>query len=78
MWAPTFVTLALCYLAVAALFGAGMIAGGLMVCHQYGIPGGLALLSGDLLDPWPERMDYAVRAGFLVWVYQMIAGPPTV
>ena len=27
------------------------------------------LLTGDLLDPRPERMRYAVRALFLVWIY---------
>jgi ABC-type transporter Mla maintaining outer membrane lipid asymmetry ATPase subunit MlaF/ABC-type transporter Mla maintaining outer membrane lipid asymmetry permease subunit MlaE len=69
LWAPAWVSLGLAYLAIAAVFALGMIAGGLVVCEQYGVTGGWELLTGDLLDPRPERMRYAVRAGFLVWVY---------
>jgi ABC-type transporter Mla maintaining outer membrane lipid asymmetry ATPase subunit MlaF/ABC-type transporter Mla maintaining outer membrane lipid asymmetry permease subunit MlaE len=69
LWAPAWLAAALCYLAVAALFAAGMIAGGLLVCRSYGIHDGWQLLTGDLLDPRPERLRYAVRAAFLVWMY---------
>ncbi|TMQ05460.1 MAG: ATP-binding cassette domain-containing protein [Deltaproteobacteria bacterium] len=69
LWAPVWVAAALCYLAVAALFALGMIAGGLLVCRGYGIAGAWSLLTGDLVDPRPERVVYAVRAGFLIWIY---------
>jgi ABC-type transporter Mla maintaining outer membrane lipid asymmetry ATPase subunit MlaF/ABC-type transporter Mla maintaining outer membrane lipid asymmetry permease subunit MlaE len=69
LWAPAWLAAALAYLAVAALFALGMIAGGLLVCRAYGVPGAWALLTGDLLDPRPERVPYALRAGFLVWIY---------
>jgi hypothetical protein len=46
-----------------------MIAGGLLVCRQYQVPHAWELLTADLLDPRPERVRYAVRAGFLVWIY---------
>ena len=69
LWAPAWLSIALCYLAVAALFALGMIAGGLLVCRAYHIPHAWELLTGDLLDPRPERLRYAVRAAFLVWIY---------
>jgi ABC-type transporter Mla maintaining outer membrane lipid asymmetry ATPase subunit MlaF/ABC-type transporter Mla maintaining outer membrane lipid asymmetry permease subunit MlaE len=69
LWAPAWLSAALCYLAVASLFALGMIAGGLLVCRAHGITNGWELLTGDLLDPRPERLRYAVRAAFLVWIY---------
>jgi ABC-type transporter Mla maintaining outer membrane lipid asymmetry ATPase subunit MlaF/ABC-type transporter Mla maintaining outer membrane lipid asymmetry permease subunit MlaE len=69
LWAPAWLAAALCYLAVAALFALGMIAGGLLVCRAHGVPDAWALLTGDLIDPRPERLPYAMRAGFLVWIY---------
>ncbi|HKE15962.1 MAG TPA: ATP-binding cassette domain-containing protein [Kofleriaceae bacterium] len=69
LFGPTWFAVGAAYLAVAALFAAGMVAGGLLLCHQYGMQGGLELLTGDLVDPRPERMRYAVRAAFLVWLY---------
>ena len=69
LWAPAWLAAGVCYLAVAALFALGMIAGGLLVCRAYGVPHAWELLTGDLLDPRPERMPYALRAGFLVWIY---------
>jgi len=69
LFGPAWFAVGACYLVVAALFAAGMVAGGLLLCRQYGMHGGLELLTGDLLDPRPERMRYAVRAGFLVWIY---------
>jgi ABC-type transporter Mla maintaining outer membrane lipid asymmetry ATPase subunit MlaF/ABC-type transporter Mla maintaining outer membrane lipid asymmetry permease subunit MlaE len=69
LWAPAWLSAALCYLAVAALFALGMIAGGIFVCRSYGITNSWELLTGDLLDPRPERVRYAVRALFLVWIY---------
>ncbi|CAN5753540.1 ABC transporter permease [soil metagenome] len=69
LWAPAWLAIALCYLAVAGLFALGMIAGGLLVCRSYGVPHAWELLTGDILDPRPERIAYALRAGFLVWIY---------
>ncbi len=69
LWAPAWLAAALCYLAVAALFALGMIAGGLLVCRAHGVVDAWALLTGDLLDPRPERVPYTMRAGFLVWIY---------
>jgi len=69
LWAPAWVALGVSYLAVAALFALGMIAGGLLVCHHYGVAHPWQLLTADLFDPRPERVRYAVRAGLLVWVY---------
>ncbi len=69
LWAPAWLSVALCYLAVAALFALGMIAGGLLVCRTYDVPHAWELLTGDILDPRPERLAYALRAGFLVWMY---------
>jgi ABC-type transporter Mla maintaining outer membrane lipid asymmetry ATPase subunit MlaF/ABC-type transporter Mla maintaining outer membrane lipid asymmetry permease subunit MlaE len=69
LWAPAWLALAVSYLAVAALFALGMIAGGLVVCRGYGVEHAWPLLTGDLLDPRPERAAYAARAGFLVWIY---------
>ena len=69
LWAPSWLALGISYLCVAALFALGMICGGLLVCNQYGISGAWELLTADILDPRPERVRYAARAGFLVWVY---------
>ncbi len=69
LWAPAWLACAMCYLAVAALFALGMIAGGMLVCESYGITNAWELLTGDLLDPRPERLRYTVRALFLVWIY---------
>lgn len=69
LWAPAWLATALSYLAVASLFALGMILGGLLVCRAHGITNGWELLTGDILDPRPERLRYAVRAAFLVWIY---------
>jgi ABC-type transporter Mla maintaining outer membrane lipid asymmetry ATPase subunit MlaF/ABC-type transporter Mla maintaining outer membrane lipid asymmetry permease subunit MlaE len=69
LWAPAWLSAAVCYLIVALLFALGMIAGGLLVCRSYGVPNAWELLTGDLFDPRPERVPYALRAGFLVWMY---------
>ncbi len=69
LWAPAWVCVGLAFLAVAALFALGMIAGGLLVCRAHGVDGAWALLTADLLDPRPERLEYTLRAAFLVWIY---------
>lgn len=67
--APAWLTVALAYLAVAALFAFGMLCGGLLVCESLGVEDAWPLLTGDLLDPRPERAVYTWRAVFLVWMY---------
>jgi thiamine transport system ATP-binding protein len=69
LWAPAWVIAAVSYLIVACVFALGMIAGGLLVCRAYHVPHAWQLLTGDLLDPRPERVRYAVRALFLAWIY---------
>ena len=69
LWAPAWATLGLAYLAVAAVFALGMIAGGVLVCRGLGVDGGWELLTAELIDPRPERARYTARAAFLVWMY---------
>jgi ABC-type nitrate/sulfonate/bicarbonate transport system ATPase subunit/ABC-type transporter Mla maintaining outer membrane lipid asymmetry permease subunit MlaE len=69
LWTPAWVACGVAYLLVACLFALGMISGGMLVCAQYDMPGAWELLTADLLDPRPERVRYALRAGFLVWIY---------
>ena len=69
LWAPAWLAAGVTYLVVAALFALGMIGGGLLVCRSYGVPHAWQLLTADFLDPRPERVRYALRAGFLVWMY---------
>jgi ABC-type transporter Mla maintaining outer membrane lipid asymmetry ATPase subunit MlaF/ABC-type transporter Mla maintaining outer membrane lipid asymmetry permease subunit MlaE len=69
LWGPSWLAAAVCYFAVAALFALGMILGGMLVCESYGITNAWDLLTGDLVDPQPERLRYVVRALFLVWIY---------
>ena len=69
LWAPAWLALGVAYLAIAALFALGMIAGGLLVCAQQDVPRAWELLTGDLVDPRPERVRTAIRAGFLIWIY---------
>jgi ABC-type transporter Mla maintaining outer membrane lipid asymmetry ATPase subunit MlaF/ABC-type transporter Mla maintaining outer membrane lipid asymmetry permease subunit MlaE len=69
LWAPAWLALAVAYLAIAAVFALGMIAGGMVVCRSYGMHDAWQLLTADVIDPRPERVRYAVRAVFLVWMY---------
>ena len=69
LWGPAWLSIAIAYFAVAALFAAGMVAGGLLVCRAYDVPNAWELLTGDILDPRPERLEYTVRAAFLLWIY---------
>ncbi len=69
LWAPAWLAIAVAYFAVAIVFALGMIAGGVLVCRTYGVPHAWQLLTGDLVDPRPERARYAVRAIFLAWIY---------
>lgn len=69
LWGPAWLSIAIAYFAIAALFAGGMIAGGLLVCRAYDVPNAWELLTGDILDPRPERLQYTVRAAFLLWIY---------
>ena len=70
LWAPAWLAIAFSYFCVAALFALGMIAGGMLVCRGLGVSfDAWELLTADLLDPRPERMPYALRCAFLVWIY---------
>jgi ABC-type nitrate/sulfonate/bicarbonate transport system ATPase subunit/ABC-type transporter Mla maintaining outer membrane lipid asymmetry permease subunit MlaE len=69
LWAPAWTALGVAYLLVASLFALGMLFGGWLVCRQYGVPDAWALLTGDVVDPRPERVRYTVRAAFLIWMY---------
>lgn len=69
LWAPSWLALGISYLCVAGVFALGMICGGLLVANQHDVNGAWELLTADILDPRPERVRYAARAGFLVWVY---------
>jgi ABC-type nitrate/sulfonate/bicarbonate transport system ATPase subunit/ABC-type transporter Mla maintaining outer membrane lipid asymmetry permease subunit MlaE len=70
LWVPAFFAAALCYLVVAALVAAGLIAGGAVLHHLEGMgEGTFALLAGDLLDPVPERASLRARAIWLVAIY---------
>ena len=69
LWAPAWVSAGIAYLLVACVFALGMIAGGLLVCRGYHVPHAWELLTADFVDPRPERVRYALRAGFLVWMY---------
>jgi ABC-type transporter Mla maintaining outer membrane lipid asymmetry ATPase subunit MlaF/ABC-type transporter Mla maintaining outer membrane lipid asymmetry permease subunit MlaE len=69
LWGPAWLSIAIAYFAVAVVFAAGMIAGGLLVCRAYDVPNAWELLTGDMLDPRPERLQYTMRAAFLLWIY---------
>ncbi len=69
LWAPAWAALGLAYLAIASLFGLGMIVGGYLVCRDLGMTDAWALLTADVIDPRPERAIYTARAAFLVWMY---------
>jgi ABC-type transporter Mla maintaining outer membrane lipid asymmetry permease subunit MlaE len=69
LWGPAWLSIAIAYFAIAALFAGGMIVGGLLVCRAYDVPHAWELLTGDILDPRPERMQYTARAAFLSWIY---------
>jgi ABC-type nitrate/sulfonate/bicarbonate transport system ATPase subunit/ABC-type transporter Mla maintaining outer membrane lipid asymmetry permease subunit MlaE len=69
LWAPAWVGLGISFLAGAAVFAAGLLAGGLLLCAVDGVPNGWEILGSDLFDPAPDRAPYTVRAGWLIWIY---------
>ncbi len=69
LWAPTWLVVGLAYLVVAGLFCASMIAGGWLLATQSGVENAFELLTGDLIDPRPERKAHLARALVLFWIY---------
>jgi ABC-type multidrug transport system ATPase subunit/ABC-type transporter Mla maintaining outer membrane lipid asymmetry permease subunit MlaE len=66
---PAWIILMASYLAVAAIFVVGMVAGGTALTLVLGMDDGFQLLTGAFFDPVPERLKYDIRALVLVWIY---------
>ncbi|MCA9691805.1 MAG: ATP-binding cassette domain-containing protein, partial [Myxococcales bacterium] len=73
LWVPAWLGLALSFVALAALFTAGMVAGGLayLELNAPELPDAFAVITADLLDPPPERQVFRARALALVGVYAL-------
>jgi ABC-type transporter Mla maintaining outer membrane lipid asymmetry permease subunit MlaE len=71
LWLPAWLGLALSYLLLAALFTAGMVAGGALYLRFYAPDAGdaFALVTADLVDPPAERAVFRARALALVLIY---------
>lgn len=69
LFSPSWLALLVGYLATFAVFTAAMVAGGLALYAQHRVPGALALLTADLVDPPPSRVPALVRAGATVAAY---------
>jgi ABC-type transporter Mla maintaining outer membrane lipid asymmetry permease subunit MlaE len=69
LYAPAWLALGLAYLIACALFALGMLVGGWALCHQLHVAHAWTILTGDLVDPRPERVRWKTRALFLAWVY---------
>ncbi len=69
LWAPAWLACAVCYAITACVFALGLVAGGLLVCRGYAVDNAWQLLTGDLVEPRPERARFAWRALGLVWIY---------
>ncbi len=69
LWAPIWVALGVSYLLISALVALGMLFGGWLLCQQHDLSNAWQLLTGDFIDPLPERAPYLGRALFLVWLY---------
>ena len=71
LWLPAWLVLALAYVVSAALFTAGMVAGGVLYLSVYAPDAGdaWALVTADLLDPPAERAVFRARALVLTAIY---------
>lgn len=69
LWGPSWAGLVLAFLAVSFVFAFGFLVGGAVLCAVKGVTGVWPLLTGDLLDPAPDRAPYRVRAFLLVCIY---------
>jgi len=73
LWLPAWLALALAYVALAAVFTAGMVAGGAAYLQLYAPEAGdaWALVTADLVDPPAEREVFRARALVLVGIYAL-------
>ena len=69
LYAPAWLALGLAYLCACGLFALGMLAGGWALCRQLHVAHAWTILTGDLVDPRPERVRWKTRALFLAWIY---------
>ncbi len=69
LWGPAWAALVTAFLVVAMTFAFGFLVGSLVLCLWNDVPDALALMTGDLFDPPPERAGYRVRAVMLVAIY---------
>jgi hypothetical protein len=71
LWLPAWLALALAYVVLAAVFTAGMVAGGVAYLRLRAPEAGdaLALVTADLFDPPAERAVFRTRAVVLVLIY---------
>ncbi len=69
LWTPAWLALVVAFLVVAALFAAGMAAGGAYQAYSAGVERPWPLLLGDLLAPAPDRWMLRSRAGWLIGLY---------
>lgn len=71
LWGPAWVGLSLSALVLAALFVAGMVAGGTLYIASTGLASGQAfeLVTAQLLDPAPGDHRLLARAGLLLGIY---------
>ncbi len=73
LWLPAWLVLALAYVVLAALFTAGMVAGGVLYLQTYAPDAGdaWALVTADLVDPPAERAVFRARALVLTCIYAL-------
>ncbi len=73
LWLPAWLVLALAYLVLAAVFTAGMVAGGVAYLQLYAPEAGdaWALVTADLVDPPAERAVFRARAVVLIVIYAL-------
>jgi thiamine transport system ATP-binding protein len=69
LWGPAWAALVVAFLAVSFVFALGFLSGSVLLCALYDIPDALAIMTGDLFDPPPERAVYRIRAFALVVIY---------
>lgn len=69
LWGPAWAALVTAFLAVAVTFALGFLIGSLILCFWDSVPDPLALMTGDIFDPPPERAGYRIRAVMLVAIY---------
>lgn len=71
LWSPTWMALALSYLATFGIFTLSMIIGGFVLYDWYGVPDAFGVLSCDFTSPPPSRYAYLVRCAWSVVAYTL-------